>query len=144
MTTGRVAPTGAALPCYQISRGASRTIDTWAWGLADGSLTLQQLPDALVTLYNIAYEQGRASREQEVLDAKHDADRLWLKCFGEKERQEYLLHRLDRAAEIIADTGNIEHHLDEAFRLYVASLDSIRKPIALPVSTQDHMKEAAA
>ncbi|GGD83172.1 hypothetical protein [Microbacterium murale] len=73
--------------------------------------------------------------------AKLDADRLWLRSFGPKDQQDYLLSRLDRAAEIVADTGNIEHHMDEAWRLYVASLDNIREPITIHKTTQ--MKEVA-
>lgn len=73
--------------------------------------------------------------------AKLDADRLWLRSFAPQDQREYLLARLDRAAEIVADTGNIEHHMDEAWRLYVASLDNIREPITL-TKTQD-LKEVA-
>lgn len=140
MTGQRPAPSGVVLSRHRITPEASSTIDAWAWGLADGSLTLQQLPDALVTLWTIAFEQGRASREQEVLDAKHDADRLWLRCFGDKDRQEYLLDRLDRAADL-ANRPGVDDVLDEAWRIYLASLDQIREPIKL--TTAKETKEAA-
>lgn len=104
---------------------------------------LHQLPDALVTLFNVAYEQGRTSREDEVRAAKLDADRLWLRCFGDRDRQEYLLSRLDQAADL-ANRPDVDDVLDEAWRIYVASLDTIREPIKLPTSTEEHVKEAAA
>lgn len=142
MTTGRAALTGAALPRHTITAAAARTIDSWAWALADGTMLLYQLPDAINTLYNVAYEQGRASRDHEVQTARLDADRLWLRCFGDKDRTGYLLDRLDQAADL-ANRPDVDDVLDEAWRIYLASLDNIREPITFPVSTEQGLKGAA-
>ena len=128
------------LPRFTISATAAETIDGWAWGLADGSLRLWQLPPAINTLFTVAFEQGRASRDDEVRQLKLDADRLWLRSFVPRDRQEYLLARLDRAAEL-ADRPDVDDVLDEAWRIYVASLDKIREPIRL--TTTQEFKEVA-
>lgn len=138
----RPAPTGVGLSRIRISAEASRLIDAWAWGLADGSLRLQQLPDAVCSLFNVAYSQGRASRDPEVRQLQLEADRYWLRAFADKDRQEYLLSRLDQAAEL-ANRPDVDDVLDEAWRIYCAGLDDIRQPIALPVSTQHTSKEVA-
>lgn len=134
-------PDGTGVPRIAISPKASRAIDTWAWGLVDGSIRLWQLPDAICTLYQIAFQDGRASRDDEVRKLTADADRLWLRAFGDDARKQYLLARLDDAADL-ANRPNVDDVLDEAWRLYVASLDSIREPVRLE-STEHTKKEAA-
>lgn len=134
-------PDGEGLARVTISRAAALAIDTWAWGLADGSLRLWQLPDAINTLWQIAFEQGRHSRDAEVDRLTLDANRLWLRAFGDSERQQYLLDRLDRAADL-ANRPDVDDVLDEAWRIYLAGLDDIREPIRL-ISTQHTRKEVA-
>ncbi|WP_341957484.1 hypothetical protein [Microbacterium sp. LWH13-1.2] len=134
-------PSGADHPRTTISAQASIAIDAWAWGLADGSLRLWQLPDAINTLWGVAYEQGRRSRDTEVQLLKLDADRLWLRAFVDNDRQQYLLERLDQAADL-ANRPDVDDVLDEAWQIYLASLDNIREPIRF-TSTQDTRKEVA-
>lgn len=143
MTTDnpRPEPTGEGLSRIRISTEASRAIDAWAWGLADGSLRLWQLPDAINTLWTVAFEQGRRSRDEEVDALKFDADRLWLVSFGAKDRQQYLLDRLEQAADL-ANRPDVDDVLDETWRIYLASLDNLREPIQLP-TTQRNRKEVA-
>ncbi|MGM1018003.1 MAG: hypothetical protein ACQEW8_10745 [Actinomycetota bacterium] len=142
MSDGRATPTGVALRMYRISSEASAAIEAWAWGIAGGSLRLQQLPEAIHTLYTVSFELGRASRDDEVRQLRLEGDRLWLRSFGEKERLDYLLSRLDRAAEL-ADRADVDDVLDEAWGIYLAGLDNIRQPIALPATTQELQKGAA-
>lgn len=71
-------------------------------------------------------------REHEVQAAKHDADRLWLRSFTPADRHEYLLDRLDKAAELTAQNiGASEDFLEGVLRNYFESLDGIREPAAL-------------
>lgn len=135
------APDGVEYPRIAISAAAASAIDAWAWGLADGSLRLWQLPDAINTLWGVAYEQGRLSRDAEVQLLKLDADRLWLRAFVDSDRQQYLLDRLDQAADL-ANRPDVDDVLDEAWQIYLASLDNIREPIRL-ISTQHTRKEVA-
>lgn len=135
------APSGVGLRRFRISPEASRALDGWAWGIADGSIRLWQLPDAVNTLYQVGVVHGRASRDDEVRSLRLEADRLWLCSFGDKERLDYLLARLDRAAEL-ADRPDVDDVLDEAWRIYLASLENIRQPVALPTTLNDH-KEVA-
>lgn len=137
----RPAPTGVGLSRIRISETAARQIESWVWALADGSLRLWQLPDAIVSLYNLGVLDGRSQREQEVRAAKLDADRLWLRAFGDETRRQYLLDRLDQAAEL-ANRPDVDDVLDEAWQTYLASLDNIREPIRL-TSTQHPRKEVA-
>ena len=130
MTSERPTPSGAGLSRIRITKRAANAIDEWAWGLADGSIRLWQLPDAVATLYNVAYTQGRASRDDEVRDLKLEADRYWLRAFADKDRQEYLLSRLDQAADN-ANRPDVDDVLDEAWQIYLASLDNIREPVQL-------------
>ncbi|MBO0979901.1 hypothetical protein [Microbacterium sp. SD291] len=140
MTRERPAPSGAGLPQHRITPDASRTLDAWAWGLADGSLRLWQLPDAVCTLYNVAYTQGRASRDDEIRVMRIDADRHWLLAMPDTTRRAYLLSRLDQAAEL-ANRPDVDDVLDEAWRIYLANLDNIREPLRLP--STEHGRTAA-
>ncbi len=72
---------------------------------------------------------------------KLDADRLWLVSFGAKDRQQYLLDRLEQAADL-ANRPDVDDVLDETWRIYLASLDNLREPIQLP-TTQFKRKEVA-
>lgn len=72
---------------------------------------------------------------------KLDADRLWLRAFVDNDRQQYLLERLDQAADL-ANRPDVDDVLDEAWQIYLASLDNIREPIRF-TSTQDTRKEVA-
>lgn len=135
------APTGVGLTRHRITPDAARTIDGWAWGLSDGTVRLWQLPDALCTFYAVAYADGRASMADEVNQARHEADRLWLLALPEDDRRAYLLDRLDRAADL-ANRPDVDDILDETWRIYCASLDNIREPVTL--TTTEHGKKAAA
>lgn len=59
----------------------------------------------------------------EVRQLRHECNRLWLLAFTPKERQEILLDRLDRAAELTA-SPDVDDHLDAAWQAYLASLDA--------------------
>ncbi|MBD8013178.1 hypothetical protein H9633_12870 [Microbacterium sp. Re1] len=72
---------------------------------------------------------GRQQMEPEVRAAKLDADRLWLRSFGEADRREYLLDRLDRAATL-ANRPDVDDVLDEAWRVYCASLNDVRSEVS--------------
>ncbi|WP_311257184.1 hypothetical protein [Microbacterium sp. WCS2018Hpa-9] len=128
-------PTGAELPRVTISRGASEAIDGWAWGLIDGSIRLWQLPQAVNTLWNLAFEQGQRSRDTEVEQLKLDADRMWLRAFADPERKQFLIDRLDQAADL-ANRPDVDDVLDEAWRIYLANLDTLREPVRLE-TTED-------
>lgn len=131
MTVGAPPPvSGTDLQQIKISAAASEAIDAWAWGLQTGTLRLWQLPDSINTLWNLAFEQGRASRESEVRELRLETDRYWLRAFVDKDRQEYLLARLDQAA-VLASRPDVDDVLDEAWRIYLASLDNLREPIGL-------------
>ncbi|WP_136044921.1 hypothetical protein [Microbacterium sp. K41] len=137
----RPQPSGEGLSRIQISAEASRAIDAWAWALADGSLRLWQLPDAINTLWTLAFEEGRRSRDHEVHALQLDADRWWLRAFGDQDRKQYLLERLEKAADL-ANRPDVDDVLDETWRIYLASLDNLREPIQLP-TTQFKRKEVA-
>lgn len=113
----------------KISETATRIIDSWAWMLSAGEISLAALPAPLFSLYNLGVLDGRGQRDKELHAAKLDADRLWLISFGDKDRTEYLLSRLDRAAEL-ADRPDVDDVLDEAWRIYCASLDNVRSAVA--------------
>ena len=136
------APDGVGLSQYRISREASAQIDTWSWQLADGTVRLWQLPDAICTLFYIGYEQGRSSRDAEVQQLRVDADRYWLRAFADKDKQEYLLSRLDQAADL-ANRPDVDDVLDETWRIYLASLDNLRDPVRITTTTEDQTKGAA-
>lgn len=127
----RPALTGVALRRLTISPEASRTIDAWAWEIAAGDLHLAELPAALFTFYTVAAEHGRQSRDEEVRQLRADADRLWLRSFGDEDRVAYLLGRLDRAGEL-ANRPDVDDVLAETWRIYCAGLESIREPLTLP------------
>lgn len=112
----------------RVSETASQTIDGWVSQLASGTLSLAALPLPLFSLYELGVADGRQQREPELRAAKLEADRLWLQCFGESERREYLLSRLDRAAHI-ADRPDVDNVLDEAWRVYCASLNDVRSEV---------------
>jgi hypothetical protein len=114
----------------RVSTAASRTIDAWVSLLASGTLSLAALPLPLFSLYELGVSDGRQQREPEVRAAKLEADRLWLQCFGESERREYLLSRLDRAAQL-ANRPDVDNVLDEAWRIYCASLNDVRSEVTL-------------
>ncbi len=73
-------------------------------------------------------EVQRLRGENEEL--KRECGRLWLRAFSPKDRQKFLLDRFDRAAEILADAGRIDDHLDAAWELFCASLADVRKPVS--------------
>lgn len=114
----------------RISSKAAATIDQWVALLATDDMSLAALPLPLFSLYNLGVMDGIAQREHEVRAAKLDADRLWLRAFGEPGRQEYLLERLDHAADL-ANRPDVDDVLDEAWRMFLASLDHVREPIQL-------------
>ncbi|REJ06282.1 hypothetical protein DY023_06535 [Microbacterium bovistercoris] len=140
MTEQRAALTGVALPAYRITPQASKTLHDWADKLAAGDLRLWQLPPAVCALYWLGYNQGVASRDEEVHQLRIDADRMWLLAMPATDRREYLLERLDNAARL-ADRPDVDDVLDEAWRMYCASLDTIREPVRL--ASTEHGREAA-
>ncbi|MBD8012662.1 hypothetical protein H9633_10170 [Microbacterium sp. Re1] len=113
----------------RISRTASDTITGWVDQLAAGTLSLTALPASLFALYELGVTDGRQQMEPELQAAKLEADRLWLRCFGEAERREYLLDRLDRAASL-ANRPDVDDVLDEAWRIYCASLNDVRAEVS--------------
>lgn len=119
---------------------ASAQIEELAWGLVVDSVKLVDLPSALFTFWNVAFEAGRQSREDDVRCAQHEADRLWLISFGDQKRRDYLLERLDQCAALVGDEA--ENALTEAWRLYVNSLANVREPIPLAPRTE-YPKEVA-
>lgn len=62
-------------------------------------------------------------------ELERECGRLWLRAFAPKERQKFLLDRLDRAAEIMSAAGSIDDYLDAALELYCESLADVRKPV---------------
>lgn len=141
MTGRRAKPTtGAALPRHRISAEASKTLSGWINGLASGRLRLWQLPDAVVSLYWLGYNNGAASRDEEVHKLRVDRDRHWLLAQPADDRRTYLLDRLDEAARL-ANRPDVDDVLDEAWRLYVASLNNLRKPVRL--TSTEHGRKAA-
>ena len=112
-----------------ISPAASRTIDGWVTRLASGTLSLAALPASLFALYELGVTDGRVQREGEVRVAKLEADRLWLRCFGDADRRDYLLDRLDRAAAL-ANRPDVDDILDEAWRIYCESLSDVRSEVS--------------
>lgn len=93
-----------------------------------GTLSLAALPAPLFALYELGVNDGRQQREYEIRAAKLEADRLWLRCFGEADRRDYLLNRLDQAAAL-ANRPDVDDVLDEAWRLYCASLNDVRSEV---------------
>lgn len=114
----------------RISDAASRTIDAWVDALRTDQLSLAALPGPLYSLYNLGVMDGLEQARGEVRAAQLDADRLWLVAFGEKDRRDYLLERLDSAAEL-ANRPDVDDVLDEAWRIYLTNLDNIREPVRL-------------
>lgn len=140
MSGQRAALTGVALPRYRISATAADTLQGWVDGLASGALRLWQLPDAVVALYELGHTHGATSRDEEVHRLRVEADRQWLIAQPSAERREYLLERLDQAARL-ANRPDVDDVLDEAWRVYVASLDTLREPIRL--TPTEHGRKAA-
>lgn len=64
---------------------------------------------------------------------KRECGRLWLKAFAPKERQEYLLARLDRVAELIAadERGELDEngYYARVLETFSRSLDDTRQPV---------------
>lgn len=112
----------------RVSEAASQTITDWVSRLASGTLSLAALPLPLFSLYELGVNDGRQQREPEVRAAKLEADRLWLRSFAPKDRQEFLLARLDRAAQL-ANRPDVDNVLDEAWRIYCDSLNDVRSEV---------------
>lgn len=62
---------------------------------------------------------------------KRECGRLWLKAFTPKERQEYLLARLDRVAELIAadERGDLDGYYARVLETFSRSMDDTRQPV---------------
>lgn len=140
MIERRVALTGVALPRHRISTQASETLQSWVDALASGDLRLWQLPDAVCALYWLGHAHGAATRDEEVHRLRVEADRYWLLAIPATDRRAYLLDRLDEAARL-ANRPDVDNVLDEAWRIYLAGLDTISRPIAL--HTTQEFKEVA-
>ncbi|WP_186307493.1 hypothetical protein [Microbacterium sp. 1.5R] len=126
----------------RISSAASAVIDGWITLLTADQLSLAALPPSLFSLYNLGVSHGRLEMSEEVRAAKLDADRLWLRAFGEEDRKAYLLSRLNDAADL-ANQPDVDDVLDEAWRVYLASLENVRHPIR-PTTTEESSHEHAA
>ena len=61
---------------------------------------------------------------------RRECGRLWLKAFAPKERQEFLLARLDRVAELEAldERGDINAYMSRVMAMFDESMNDIRKP----------------
>lgn len=61
---------------------------------------------------------------------RRECGRLWLKAFAPKERQEFLLARLDRVAELEAldERGDIDDYMRRVMATFDESMNDIRKP----------------
>jgi hypothetical protein len=62
---------------------------------------------------------------------KRECGRLWLKAFTPADRQEYLLARLDRVAELIAadERGELDDYYERVIETFNRSLDDTRQPV---------------
>lgn len=111
-----------------IGSAVENQLDRTLWQLMSGDVGFEHLTPALLAWWTVAFEAGRASLVPELRQSQHEADRLWLLAFGEVDRREYLLDRLDRAVQL-AERPDVDDVLDEAWRIYCASLDRVRSPI---------------
>lgn len=61
---------------------------------------------------------------------RRECGRLWLKAFAPKERQEFLLARLDRVAELEAldERGDINDYMRRVIATFDQSMTDTRKP----------------
>lgn len=62
---------------------------------------------------------------------RRECGRLWLKAFAPKERQEFLLTRLDRVAELEAldERGDINDYMSRVMATFDESMNDIRRPV---------------
>lgn len=95
----------------QITKAGSRSGP--AFGVAD---PLTPLERRLLT------ENRRLTRE---------CSRLWLKAFTPADRQEFLLGRLDRVAELIAadERGDLGDYYARVLETFNRSMDDTRQPV---------------
>lgn len=110
----------------RISDRAESTIQGWVEALIADDISLAALPPSLHRLYQLGVADGRSQRDDDVRVAQLEADRLWLLAFGDKDRREYLLERLDR----IATMADPDVELDDVFQRYCASLTDVRQEVA--------------
>ncbi|WP_396935756.1 hypothetical protein [Mycolicibacterium sp.] len=109
----------------RISRHAAETIESWTDALLTDEISLAALPPSLHRLYQVGVADGREQRDHDVRVAQLEADRLWLVAFGDRERREYLLDRLDR----IAAMTDPDAELDVVFESYCESLVDVRRGV---------------
>lgn len=60
-----------------LSRGAERYLEQLGVDLLTGEVEAYQLPPSLLQFFTFAYEQGKASRQNEVDNLNREADRLY-------------------------------------------------------------------
>ena len=77
-------------------------------------------------LYRRGFRDGLAVSAQKVRQAEWEASRLYILAFTPKDRQAFLLDRLDAALDATA-AGDIDALLDRAWRNYLAGLDSVHR-----------------
>lgn len=60
-----------------------------------------------------------------------ECGRLWLKAFTPKDRQDYLLSRLDRVVELEAmdERGDLEEYWSRIYETFSRSMDDVRQPV---------------
>lgn len=143
---------GRATTRLTITEAAAEALTAWHDGLVLGEIPIWRLPGPVAAFYEAGLIDGARSRDHEVRTAKHEADRLWLIAFGDKEQRAYLLDRLDKVGELIAaNPSATDDFLREVVAGYFASLDRVREPISgvefsAPgqIQKDDNQKEVAA
>lgn len=87
-------------------------------------------------LYRRGFRDGLAASAQKVRQAEWEASRLYILAFTPKDRQAFLLDRLDAAIDASV-SGNVDALLDRAWRNYLAGLDNLHQ------ITTEQMRSAA-
>ena len=75
-------------------------------------------------LYRRGFRDGLAVSAQKVRQAEWEASRLYILAFTQKDRQAFLLDRLDAALDATV-RGDVDALLDRAWQNYLAGLDNV-------------------
>lgn len=67
----------------------------------------------------------------EVRHLRRECGRLWLRAYTPKDRQEFLLARLDRVADLEAadERGDLDAYYQRIITSFSASMNDIREPV---------------
>lgn len=87
-------------------------------------------------LYRRGFRDGLAASAQKVRQAEWEASRLYILAFAPKDRQAFLLDRLDAALDASV-SGDVDALLDRAWRNYLDGLDNLHQ------ITTEQMRSAA-